>query len=176
MPLIAILTSPRLWPLFAVAAALALLGAAHAFEYFGHLTPCELCLAQRNADWTAAAVGLIGWLAYRKAPRGDRRSDQLIRLVSAALALVFLAAAGLGAYHAGVEWKWWPGPAACTGTGLGKVTLSDLAAFAKGAHYHVVRCDEAQWRMFGVSMAGYNAVISLGLAGVSAMVALSRRK
>jgi disulfide bond formation protein DsbB len=167
------LISARVWPLVALFCALALLGAAHAFETFGHLSPCELCLAQRDADWTASGIAAIGWLVYARLAPQPRR-EGLARLTCALLALAFLAAAGLGAYHAGVEWKWWPGPAACTGRGAGKVDLSDLSAFAKGARYNVIRCDEAAWRMFGVSMAGYNFLISLGLSALSGLAARKR--
>jgi disulfide bond formation protein DsbB len=72
-----------------------------------------------------------------------------------------------------VEWKWWPGPASCTGAG--SVNASQLADFLNGAKTKVVLCDEAAWRMFGISMAGYNAVISLVLTVLSAFAARKGR-
>jgi disulfide bond formation protein DsbB len=77
--------------------------------------------------------------------------------------------AGLGVYHSGVEWKWWQGPQECAGT------LDDLGAAGgllnKLQSITVVRCDEAAWRFLGLSLAGYNVLISLALAGVAAWAA-----
>jgi disulfide bond formation protein DsbB len=79
-------------------------------------------------------------------------------------AVVALYNAGLGAYHAGIEWKWWPGPPSCTSTGLGLSTdLGDLSGIRP------VMCDEAAWRMFGLSMAGYNALASLAAAAIAGL-------
>ena len=69
---------------------------------------------------------------------------------------------GVAAYHAGVEWKWWPGPASCTGGGA--VNAGQLAAFMNGAKLAVPQCDQAAWRLLGISMAGYNVLLSLALA------------
>jgi len=148
------------WPLTAACASAAMLAAAHAFETFGGLAPCHLCLYQRDVYWAALSVGILGFaLGYMRWRWAGRGATWL-------LFLLFLLGAGVAAYHAGVEWKWWPGPASCTGGG-GAVNADDLAAFLKGAKVAVPQCDQAAWRMFGVSMAGYNAVISLVLAGLS---------
>jgi disulfide bond formation protein DsbB len=81
-----------------------------------------------------------------------------------AIAIGMLWNAGLGVYHSGVEWKWWPGPQECTGNpSFGNV--NDLQEQLK--HMVLVRCDEAQWRFLGLSLAGYNALISLGMAVVA---------
>src|SRR3954470_16206515 len=94
----------KLWPLFAACASAAMLAVAHAFETFGGLPPCHLCLYQRDVYWIAMALGVAGFvLAYGPAP-WTRPAANLL------LALLFLAGAGIAAYHAGVEWKWWPGP------------------------------------------------------------------
>jgi disulfide bond formation protein DsbB len=85
------------------------------------------------------------------------------------LAVAAIAISGLiGIFHAGVEWKLWPGPSACTGFGY-VPGADDFNAFK------VVRCDEAQWRLFAISLAGYNAIFSLLIAGV-ALKLLSRPK
>lgn len=147
------------WPLTAACASAAMLAAAHAFETFGHLAPCHLCLYQRDVYWTSLCVGVVGFiLGYMRLAWARRTAD-------AFLTLIFLAGTGIAAYHAGVEWKWWPGPASCTGAGA--VSATQLSAFLNGAKTTVVQCDEAAWRMFGISMAGYNAVISLGLTVLS---------
>ena len=95
-----------------------MLGIAHAFETFGRLAPCELCLKERQVYWVATAVAAAGGglsLASSKARPW----------VCAALGLIFLGGAGLAAYHAGVEWKFWTGPASCSG-GHVDVTAADL--------------------------------------------------
>jgi disulfide bond formation protein DsbB len=148
------------WTLTAACASAAMLAAAHAFETFGGLAPCHLCLYQRDVYWAALSVGILGFaLGYMRLRWAGRAATWL-------LALLFLLGAGVAAYHAGVEWKWWPGPASCTGGGRG-IDARELAAFLKGAKVSVPQCDQAPWRMVGVSMAGYNALISLGLAALS---------
>jgi disulfide bond formation protein DsbB len=148
------------WPLTGACASAAMLAAAHAFETFGGFAPCHLCFYQRDVYWAALGVGVAGFAL------GYMRLRWSTRVASALLALIFLAGTGIAAYHAGVEWKWWPGPASCTGGG-GGIKAADLTAFMSGAKTHVVQCDEAAWRMFGVSMAGYNAAISLVLTALS---------
>jgi disulfide bond formation protein DsbB len=163
---------PRIsWPFFAAAASLLILGVAHGFETFGHYPPCELCFKQRDAYWVALWVSAVA-IVFASA-KGDARLRQVFDLL---LGLIFLGGAGIAAYHAGVEWKWWPGPATCTGSG--HINAGDLAAgltrIASGVREHVVMCDQAAWRLFGLSMAGWNALISLGLA-IASFVAASLR-
>lgn len=157
------------WPWFAALAAGALLAAAHAFERFGGLAPCVLCLRQREAHWMALGLAVaLGVLTLVRKGEGARRA------ACAVLAIAFLYAAGWAAFHMGVEFKWWAGPAACAGGGLGEITPDSIAAALDGAQ-KVVRCDEVAWRFLGVSMAGWNAIISLTLAGMSAGVAFAPR-
>lgn len=169
----ALLRAPRAprvsWPILAAAASLLMLGAAHAFETFGRYPPCELCLQQRDVYWAAlitAGIAIVFASAQGDAP--------LRRVFDALLGLVFLGGAWVAAYHAGVEWKWWPGPAVCTG-GHGHVSAADMARLISGERMHIVRCDEAAWRLLGVSMAGWNALISFALAIASFGAALGRR-
>ena len=155
------------WALAAACAAAAMLAAAHAFESFGGLAPCHLCLYQRDVYWAALSVGIAGFaLGYMRLAWASRTANAL-------LALIFLVGMGVAAYHAGVEWKWWPGPASCTGGGA--VNAGQLAAFMNGAKALPPQCDVAAWRMFGLSMAGYNAIISLGLVLASAVAARKDR-
>jgi disulfide bond formation protein DsbB len=140
-----------------------MLAIAHGFETFGHLPPCELCLHQREGYWIALTVALVGVLASRV----SRASPRAFALL---LGLVFLGEAALAAYHAGVEWRWWPGPASCTG-GHGVVRPSDMLALLKGARITVVQCDQAAWRLLGLSMAGWNALAAGVLALASLVVA-----
>nr|WP_089930047.1 disulfide bond formation protein B [Caulobacter sp. UNC279MFTsu5.1] len=145
------------WPVLAFLACAAMLGAAHAFETFGKLAPCLLCLKQREVYWVTGAVALAAAVLTRTA-WADRVRRPLILLIG----LGFLYGAGLATYHAGAEWKWWPGPAACAAGGA--ASADDLVAMLKGAKIAAPSCDKAVWIFLGLSMAGWNAVISLGLA------------
>lgn len=126
-----------------------LLAGAFAFQYIGGLAPCQLCLYQR---WPHAAAVLIG-IASLFLP------GAALPLLGAAAAL---ATAGIGVFHVGVEQKWWEGLPSCTASSLSNVSASDLLNpdVAVGA---VVRCDAIAWQMLGISMAGWNAILSLGL-------------
>jgi len=156
------------WPFVALMASAAMLAAAHAFESFGHLAPCTLCLKQREAYWIALAVAAVG-IAGEFTPWRERSR----RIAAALLALAFLYGAGMAVYHAGAEWKWWPGPAACSG-GAGGVSTGDLEAILKGDKITMPACDKAAWVFLGLSMAGWNALISAALAGFSMAAALRR--
>jgi disulfide bond formation protein DsbB len=156
------------WPLVALSASTAALAVAHASQAFGGLAPCELCLKQREVYWVAMVIAAVGLGApYTRWPQGFRRA------VCALLAAVFLFGAGLAAYHAGVEWKLWPGPATCTGAGT--VSVADMAAILKGARLAAPMCDKPAIVILGLSMAGWNALASAALAALSLAAALARR-
>lgn len=149
----------RWWAAFALAASLALLGVAHLFEYFG-FPPCHLCLQQREIYWATAAVALVcwGWALMRR-PRGTPRPAALV------IFAMFAWEAGLAVYHAGVEKKWWHGPAMCTGGGT--VDAAAIRNLLTGGAVHTPMCDVAVWSFGGLSMAGWNAVAAAILALVS---------
>jgi len=157
------------WRLCALLASAAMLAAAHAFERFGGLAPCLLCLKQREVYWTALGLA-AGFMAVVRLPGGPRLREATCWV----LGLVFLAGAAVAAYHAGAEWKFWPGPAACAATS-GRVTAGALAEMMGGKAVPLPRCDEAAWVFAGLSMAGWNALVSLGLAGLSVLAALRER-
>jgi disulfide bond formation protein DsbB len=149
--------------------AAATLAGAWFFQLVLGLVPCELCLAQRYAYYLAVPLGvLVAIAAARDAPRS---------VLMAGLALLLLAAlgnAGLGVYHAGVEWKFWQGPTACTGPigNLGSAgSLLERLDTVK-----VIRCDEVQWTFLGLSLAGYNVLISLLMAAIAAWGFVSTRR
>jgi disulfide bond formation protein DsbB len=153
-------TLARNWPLVAALAAAAMLAIAHAFETFGHLQPCELCLKQRDVYWLALGLGVAGYVLARLL-----RRPMVAPMESGILALVFLLSAGVAGYHAGVEWKWWPGPQTCSGsTGVGAQALASLLS---GARITAPRCDQPQWIWLGLSMAGWNTLVSVGLTAAS---------
>ncbi len=128
------------------------------FEALGYI-PCELCLKERIFYY--AATPFAG-LALFFAARGPQT---FLRVVFATLAVVFLASASFGAYHAGVEWGFWPGPTECTGTFHRAATVEDFLKQLETVK--VVRCDSAALRISGLSLAGWNAVISVGLAALA---------
>jgi disulfide bond formation protein DsbB len=131
----------------------AVLGAALAFQHIGGLVPCELCYWQRYPFWIAIPAGLAAFFA----PAGKLRVG-LLALAGAALAT----GSGVGVFHVGVEQGWWEGLAACGSPRGLSSSLEDLRARLLAAP--VIRCDEPQWSLFGVTMAGYNVLLSGGLA------------
>ncbi len=157
------------WRLCALLASAAMLAAAHAFETFGGLAPCLLCLRQREVYWTAAGVA-AAFMVIVRLPGGPRWRE----VSGWVLALIFLVGAGTAVYHAGAEWKFWPGPTACA-SAAGQITPESMAAFLAGEPVSAPRCDEAAWVFAGLSMAGWNAVASLVLAGLSLAAAVRER-
>ena len=147
-----IFISPQRAALIILAVATATIAGAWIFELIGY-APCELCLLQRWAYYTAIPLALV------LAVVGPRHPG-ILRFGLVVLGLLWLGSMVFGIYHSGVEWKWWPGPSTCTGTGGLSTGLPDLSK-------PVVMCDEPALRIFGLSLAGWNAVISLGLASVA---------
>lgn len=157
------------WRLCSLVAAAAMLAIAHGFETFGNLAPCTLCLRQREVYWAVAGLALAFMIVVRL-PGGPR----LRAATCWVLALLFLLGAGIAAYHAGAEWKLWPGPSACASAG-GKATAAGAMALLKGRSFAGPSCDTAAWVFAGLSMAGWNAVISIVLASVSVAAAIRER-
>jgi disulfide bond formation protein DsbB len=133
----------------------ATVGGAWIFQANGY-TPCELCLKERIPYYIGIIVAA---LAIVFALGGNR---QLLRVALAALCVIFLVSAVFGAYHAGVEWGFWPGPTDCTGSF--QKARSPAEFLRQLENIRVVRCDEAALRIMGLSLAGWNAVISIALA------------
>jgi disulfide bond formation protein DsbB len=152
-------------PVFVAAAGIAVLAAvtiagAWFFELVLDIRPCPLCLEQRYAYYVAIPLAVLIAIG---ASRGLSR--RLLGGGLVILALVLLANAVLGGYHAGVEWGFWQGPTDCTGP------ITDLSApgnlLDSLNKVKVIRCDEVQWRFLGLSLAGYNVLISLALAALA---------
>ncbi len=142
-----------LWLIFL--ASIAVVGAALLSQYLGGLQPCELCLYERWPYYAAIGVSLAASVVGR---RGTS-------IAAAALcAALFLAGAGLAAYHVGVEQHWIAGPTACTGTPL-RGSVEDVMAQLLARQ--PVSCDEVQWSLWGVSLAGWNLLASLALAALA---------
>lgn len=156
----------RHWLAVALAASVAMLATAYAFQYLGGLNPCLMCLWQRHVYFWAIGVSAVG-LIVQRTPLGHRFD----RLFALALLVVFLAGVRIAGWHAAIEWKWLPPLDKCGGGG-GSVSAADLQALLNGPPRPLPSCDEAQWRWLGLSMAGWNVLISLKLAAWSALAAL----
>ena len=145
-------------PLLLLLASIAVLGSALASQYFGGLQPCVLCIYQRIPY---AAVILIAGAALFL--------PEWPRAIAIALAgLALLTGSGIAVFHVGVEQHWWQGTAECGGADAAADSLEALRAQVLAAP--TVRCDEVPWSLFGISMAGYNALISFGL-GIASLYA-----
>jgi len=138
----------RLARLLALATPLALLGGAYVSQLGFGLFPCEMCWWQRYPHFAALALALLAWMR----PPGVA----LAALAAAAIAL----SGAIGAFHAGVEYGWWEGLTACTTTPTEGVN-DPLSAILEAP---LVRCDVAPWSLFGISLAGWNFLISGGSA------------
>lgn len=158
------------WRLAALVVSAAMLAIAHAFQTFGGYQPCTLCLRQREVYWVAAGLAL-GFMVLVRLP-GAGRFRQLTCWV---LGLVFLAGFAIAVYHAGAEWKFWPGPTACSSAGAGGVSTQAMQDLLNGAKIRPPACDQIVWSFAGLSMAGWNAVASLVLVALSAAAALRER-
>jgi disulfide bond formation protein DsbB len=144
----------RGWLLIAGAGSAAILAGALGSQFIGGLTPCPLCIWQR---WPHVAAGVLAALAVTVLWRHYRPLAVLGMLA-------MLVSAGLGLYHTGIERGWWPGPDTCTSSDITDLSTDQLMAQIMSAP--LVRCDEVLWDMLGLSLASWNAVISLGLAAL----------
>jgi disulfide bond formation protein DsbB len=143
----------------AVVAAATLAGAWF-FQLVLDIRPCPLCLEQRYAYYLAVPLAIaVAIAAARRVPR------PVLYAGFAVLAVAALGNALLGGYHAGVEWKWWAGPTDCSGPILDLRNAGSLLSRLDSVK--VVRCDEVQWRFLGLSLAGYNVLISLLMAALA---------
>jgi disulfide bond formation protein DsbB len=136
------------------------------FQYVLNYAPCPLCYQQRIPYYFAIPLGLaIGGLALNSS------GNWLVRYGLYLLALILLVSAGMGVYHAGVEWSWWQGPTSCAASAPSSAPIGNiLESLGK---VRAVPCNEAAWRLFGISLAGYNALIS-ALAAIIALAGARR--
>jgi disulfide bond formation protein DsbB len=153
--------NPALSAALAIAAiAAATLAGAWFFQLVLDIQPCPLCLEQRYAYYLAIPLGaLLAFAAARDTPRSVLLAGLAI------LAAAALCNAGLGAYHAGVEWQFWQGPTECSGPVVNLGSAGNL--LQRLDTVKVIRCDEVQWRFLGLSLAGYNVLISLLMAAIA---------
>lgn len=135
------------------------LGGAFLAQYGFDMQPCPMCYWQRVPYAVAFVLAALALMARRPNP-------SVAHMMLWLVVPVLLVSAGLGVYHAGVEWEWWEGPSSCTGTSLADMTLEQIRERIMGAPQ--ASCSEAAFRVLGISMAGWNALYSL--AGLVALV------
>jgi len=153
------MTRQRTLILLAAGGSAALLLGALAFQHLGGMAPCKLCLWQRWPHGAAIALGLAGMVAWPA-------------LMAGLGALAALVTAGIAGYHTGVERGWWPGPSDCSGGPVSGMSSEEL--FDQIMAAPLVRCDEVPWEMWGLSMASWNMLVSLGLAAIWLMALRAR--
>jgi disulfide bond formation protein DsbB len=144
----------RVFPAFVLLASATVLGTALASQFWGGLTPCELCLLERYPWDAALAIGLVATILG---------SPRALPWVAGLLAMVFLLSCAFAFYHVGVEQRWFQGPTACTAPDQPADTVAALTA--QLLQQQPVRCDEVQWSLFGISLAGFNLIASLVMTG-----------
>lgn len=160
----------RWWSITALVVSLALLTAAWGFQIIGGLNPCHLCLKQRDIYWIAVGVAGVAsvWALFTGA-KGPPR------VFSFVLFAIFATGCAIALFHAGVELDWWRGPATCTTSEL-EISADAMVAFITGAESSAPMCDVVAWQLFGLSMAGYNAIICGVLAALSLFASLRFRR
>lgn len=136
----------------------ALLAGAWGSQLFGGLVPCEMCHWQRWPHYAALGIALLAFVA----PPSARRP--LVWLAALAIAV----SGAIGVYHAGTEYHWWAGMTACTSEIQSGGSTDDMLKAIMAAP--IVRCDQPQWTLFGISLAGFNAIFSLGGALIIAVL------
>ena len=159
-------TFARTQPIAVAAIAIAVGGVATVagflfFQYVLLYAPCPLCLEQRVAFYISIPLAVMILLGLSV---GASRKVLLLALLAIAAAMLWNT--GLGVYHSGIEWKWWPGPPDCSGPIVNFGPAGSI--LERIQREHIPRCDEAAWRFLGLSLAGYNVLVSLTLAIVAA--------
>jgi disulfide bond formation protein DsbB len=151
----------------ALVVGLATIAGAWGSQIFGGLVPCELCWGQRVPYYWGLPIIALVLILWNRLPL------TVWYIGIAVAAAIFLWSAYLGGYHAGVEYGFWPGPTACTGTG----NALDFNSLSTGNVERVVPCDAVQFRFLGITLAGYNTLISVGIVALlgAAMVFQARR-
>lgn len=156
---------PLLIAIMVALVAAATISGAWAFEWFGY-APCELCLQQRYAYYIGAPLAALAAIAF--VARWPLAGAIGLALVAA----IFFANAIFGAWHAGVEWGFWAGPTGCSGSFTKALDASDFMRQLEMTK--LVRCDEVAIRILGLSLAGWNALVSLGISVLAAFGARPR--
>lgn len=166
MPMAGLLHHPRTMPALLALACLVALGTALASQYWGGLYPCILCIYQRYAYGAALAFAALAVIAA-----GHRLGRRLLLVLTG---LAFAAGSAIAAFHVGVEQKWWEGTAQCHAPQLpANATPAQLREILLNQPF--APCDVVPWELFGISMAGFNVLVSVALAALSFWAAFGTR-
>jgi disulfide bond formation protein DsbB len=157
---LSVLLAPQRGLLLCALISAALLGGALLFEHVGGMAPCSLCIWQRWAH-VAVIVCALGWLVISQPIGASLRAGLIIT------ALASITSVGVAGYHAGVEWQLWAGPAGCTASLSSGGSTADLVDSLLATP--VVRCDDVPWSLFGLSMAGWNMLLSVDIVALAMM-------
>lgn len=157
---------PRLLATISFVLGLATIAGAWGSQIFGGLVPCELCLEQRMAYYWGLPVLALILIFWNRLPRAAWFVAMAVALV------IFVWSVYMATYHAGVEYGFWQGPTACSGIGV-EVKFEDLSNINAA---RVVPCDAVQFELFGISLAGFNALISAAIVAMLAAAIWLRRK
>jgi disulfide bond formation protein DsbB len=140
----------------------ALLAGALGSQFLGGLVPCEMCMWQRWPHYAAVLVAGASFFIRH-------RPTQMLFVLFAAVLIALSGAIGI--FHAGTEYKWWEGITACTARAHGANPMDMLNDALRRP---LIRCDVPQWTLFGVSLAGFNAIFSLAAAAAVFAFAVRR--
>jgi len=158
------LFTSRIWPYAAILVSIFMLASAHAFENFGKMFPCELCLKQREPYWAAIFLAISGLVLFRAKPNWP-----ILKGTNLLLGLVFLYGTGYALYHSGVEWGLFE-------AGCQSVDLDPTQSLSLDAPIVVGKCDEPPLVIFGITMANMNAFAAMLLAMASFMSAFRKNQ
>lgn len=147
-------------PLVALAAPLLLYGGALVSQFGFGLHPCEMCYWQRWPHQAAIVLALLALLL--------NRNDKIMRALTLLAAIAIAVSGAIGIFHAGVEYGLWEGLTTCSTSHSGPISLDEIMAAP------IIRCDVAQWRLLGISLAGFNAIFSAAAAAL--VLTLLRRR
>jgi len=150
------------WLVYALLVPIALLAGALFFEHVMNLEPCQMCFWQRDALKLVAAVAAAG-LVFKHFTQ-TQKWDRIILIF---VGLAFLFSFGMAFWHMGVEYKWWLGPKSCAAPAATDINPDDILKALNGGG-DLPQCSDAPWDLFGISMAGYNALIS-GASGIASI-------
>lgn len=156
------LFTSRRWPVLALLASAGMLAAAHGLERFMYLLPCPLCLRQRDVYWAIIAMVVVGLALWKLRP-----TPRFLPALNILIGLAFLTGASVAAYHAGVEYGFWPAPSGCTTLTAAEAARIALEVSDLDRPLAIASCAEPVWYFAGLTMAGWNVLISIALAAFS---------
>lgn len=140
------------------------IGTALYYEYVLNYQPCALCYEERLPYYALIVISILALLTQKFVGK----------MLLIGLGIVMFLGSLYGMYHAGIEWGFWPGPESCTGSGLNLSADMDLLAMVQDVK--IVPCDVANWRLFGISFAGYNALVAMLIAAICAVAVRKNSK